>query len=98
MQRTSVLQPCSSNIHICTSPSFLPCCYGTGCDSTRLSQIIPDCIIGVSRLPHIAIHCHTLLYIVIHCHTLLYIAIHCCTLPYIVIHCHTLLYIAIHCR
>src|SRR6266567_4758202 len=93
MRRTSVLQPCSSNIHIRTSPSFLPCCYGTGYNSTRLSQIVPDCIIGVGRLPYIAVYCCTLLYIVIYCHTLSYITIYCCTLPYIVVHCHTLPYI-----
>ena len=81
MQRTSVLQPCSSNIHIRTSPSFLPCCYGTGCDSTRLSQIVPDCIIGVGGLPHITVYCCTLLYIVVHCHTLPYIAVYCHTIP-----------------
>src|SRR6266699_356197 len=98
MRRTSVLQPCSSNIYIRTSPSFLPCCYGIGCDSTRLSQIVPDCIIGVGRLPHIAVHCCTLLYIVVHCHILSYIAIHCRTLPYIVVYCHILPYIAVHCH
>src|SRR6266700_4503798 len=98
MRRTSVLQPCSSNIHIRNSPSFLPCCYGTGYNSTRLSQIVPNCIIGIGRLPHIAVHCCTLPYIVVHCHTLLYIAIHCCTLLYIAVHCRTLLYIVIHCH
>src|SRR6266567_6076380 len=97
MRRTSFLQPFSSNIHIRTSPSFLPCCYGTGCNSTRLSQIVPDCITGVGRLPHIAVHCCTLPYIVIHCYTLSYIAIYCHTLLYIVVHCHTLPYIAVHC-
>src|SRR6266567_7792075 len=93
MRRTSVLQPCSSNIYIRTSPSFLPYCYGTGCDSTRLSQIILDCITGIGRLPHITIYCCILPYIVVHCHTLPYIAVYCRTLPYIVIHCYTLPYI-----
>src|SRR6266700_3105386 len=86
MRRTSVLQPCSSNIYIRTSPSFLPCCYGTGYNSTRLSQIVPDCITGIGRLPHIAVHCHTLTYIAVHYYTLSYIAIHCHTLPYIAIY------------
>src|SRR6266576_446606 len=98
MRRTSVLQPCSSNIYIRTSPSFLPCCYGIGCDSTRLSQIVLDCIIGVGRLPHIAVYCRILPYIVVHCYILLYTAIYCCTLPYIAVYCRTLLYIVLHCH
>src|SRR6266700_2946741 len=97
MRRSSVLQLCSSNIYIHTSPSFLPCCYGIGCDSTRLSQIVPDCILGVGRLPHIAVHCHTLPYIAVHCRILPYIVVHCCILLYIAVYCHTLPYIAVHC-
>src|SRR6266566_8402062 len=96
MRRTSVLQPCSLNIYIRTSPSFLPCCYSIGYNSTRLSQIVPDCITGVGRLLYIAVHYCTLPYIVVHCYTLLYIAVHCHTLLYIAIHCCTLLYITIH--
>ena len=69
MRRTSICNLCSSNIHIHTSPSFLPCCYSTGCNSTRLSQIVPDCIIGIGRLPHIAVHCCTLPYIAIYYYT-----------------------------
>ena len=98
MRRTSVLQPCNSNIHIRTSPSFLPCYYSTGHDSTRLSQIIFQVKADYHTLPYITIHCHTLPYIAIHCRILPYIVVHYYTLSYIAIHYHILPYIAIYYR